>query len=66
MVFLLGILSFLAVGAGLMLLSNATLGVGVVAAGCWLAIIARVAQAHQQHEERMRRKRPHVRTSDAA
>lgn len=51
MVVLLLILAILALAAGFMFLSQATLGVGVIAAGCFLAIVARIAQAAKHQEE---------------
>lgn len=39
---------------GILLLSQATYGVGVLAAACLFAILARMAQASRQHQE-MRR-----------
>ena len=50
MVPLLVVVAILAGGAGVMSLSQATLGVGLVAAGCLLAICARITQAHEQHK----------------
>lgn len=35
---------------GLFMLSNATAGVGLLTAGCFLAIIARIAQASHHHK----------------
>lgn len=43
-----------AVGLGLLFLSEATTGVGLIAAGCFLAIIARIAQASSHHRAVMR------------
>jgi hypothetical protein len=48
---LLLILAFLAMASGFIFLSQATLGVGVIAAGCFLAIVARIAQAAKHQEE---------------
>jgi hypothetical protein len=36
------------------LLSNATSGVGVIGAACFLGIVARLAQASAHHDERMK------------
>jgi hypothetical protein len=36
---------------GFMFLSNATTGVGIIAFSCLIAILARVAQAAEQHRE---------------
>ena len=44
-------LSIFTAGAGLLFLSQATAGVGLVAFGCWLAIVARLVQAETIHEE---------------
>lgn len=38
---------------GVTMLSEATLGVGVVALGCLCGILARIAQAAQQHKALM-------------
>ena len=45
------VLSLFVAFFGLLTLSNATLGVGVMAGACLLAILARIAQAHQHHRE---------------
>lgn len=45
------ILAVLAWGAGVMTLSNATLGVGAIATACLFGIFARIAQASAQHAE---------------
>ena len=37
--------------AGLLFLSNATTGVGVICFACLFAIFARIAQAEEQHKE---------------
>jgi hypothetical protein len=50
-------LSIFAAGAGLLFLSQATAGVGLVAFGCWLAIVARLVQADalaDEHKEKER------------
>lgn len=49
------LLSMLAGGGGLLLLSQATLGVGIICGGCLLAILARMAQAAHQHRELIRK-----------
>lgn len=43
-----------AVGLGLLFLSEATTGIGLIAAGCFLAIVARIAQASSHHRSIMR------------
>lgn len=40
---------------GLFMLSTATAGVGLLTAGCFLAIFARIAQASHHHKELMQR-----------
>ncbi|MGD1146939.1 MAG: hypothetical protein ABR961_03180 [Thermoanaerobaculaceae bacterium] len=45
------LVALLAVLGGLMSLSQATIGVGIVALACFLAILARIAQAKEQHAE---------------
>jgi hypothetical protein len=50
MVTLLEILAVLAGLFGLISLSQATLGVGVIGFGCLLAILARLAQAEAHHK----------------
>jgi len=50
-VILLVLLALLIGPAGFMLLSNATTGVGVIALACLFAILARIAQAAEQHKE---------------
>ena len=45
------IIGFLCVVGGAVSLSGATAGVGAVAIGCFLAILARLAQARTQHAE---------------
>ena len=37
------------------LISKATLGVAVVAAAVWVAVMARIAQAREQHAELIKR-----------
>ncbi len=51
MVILLVILAFVAIGIGLFTLTQATMGVGILAVGCFLAILARIAQASHHHNE---------------
>lgn len=51
MVILLVILAFIALGIGLFTLSEATMGVGILAVGCFFAILARIAQASHHHNE---------------
>jgi hypothetical protein len=43
------IVALLAALLGLAQLSNATMGVGLICAGCLLAVCARIAQARYQH-----------------
>ena len=45
------VVSILAGLVGLLALSNATMGVGIMAGACLLAILARIAQAHEHHRE---------------
>jgi len=45
------VLALLAGFGGLMFLSNATTGVGVICFACLFAILARIAQAAEQHKE---------------
>jgi hypothetical protein len=61
MVILLVAMSCLGALMGLVLLSKATVGVGVLCGGCLLAILARIAQASAQHAElkRLIDKKPH-------
>src|SRR4051812_18020836 len=40
---------------GLASLTNATLGVGSICGACWLAIVARLAQASAHHRDLLRR-----------
>jgi hypothetical protein len=52
------ILLIVAIGTtaiGCMMLSQATLGVGIVGSGCFLAILARMAQAQSHHQALMDR-----------
>ena len=42
----------LAAIAGLLFMSQATTGVGLLAAACFVAILARIAQAAKHHAER--------------
>ncbi len=51
MVSLLIVLAVIAGVIGIPMLSNATLGVGLIGLGCLFAILGRVAQAHHQHRE---------------
>ena len=53
---LLLVLALLAVGFGALSLSQATLGVGMIAIGCFLAIAARLAQAEVHHRAVLRSK----------
>ena len=53
---LLLVLALLAVGFGALSLSQATLGVGMIAIGCFLAIAARLAQAEVHHRAALRSK----------
>lgn len=66
MVALLLLLAFLALVVGLFLLSQASLGVGVIAAGCFLAIVARIAQAAKHQEELKRMQQAQVLGANAA
>ena len=50
------ILGILAVVIGALSLSQATMGVGVIAIGCFLAILARLAQAEAHHRSLSRPK----------
>jgi hypothetical protein len=45
------ILGLLVVLGGILSLTQATLGVGLIAIGCFLAILARLAQAEVQHRK---------------
>jgi len=45
------LISWVALLAGLALLSNATSGVGGIAVACFLAILARITQANAHHAE---------------
>lgn len=51
---LLLLLSVLAALASFMFVSEATMGVWVLGAACWLAILARLMQAEKQHTAVMR------------
>jgi hypothetical protein len=51
MVALILIFGFLAMVIGFFTLSEATMGVGILAAGCFLGIVARIAQAAQHQKE---------------
>lgn len=50
----LGIAAFV-VTIGVLLLSQATQGVGAIAAGLFLAIVARIVQARAQHNELLKK-----------
>lgn len=50
------IVATLAVLFGAFSLSQATMGVGIITIGCFIAILARLAQASQHHREAMRPK----------
>ena len=43
------VISLLVVVIGALSLSKATMGVGMIAIGCFIAILARLAQAADQH-----------------
>jgi hypothetical protein len=45
------VLSLLLAVLGLVLMSQATAGVGIIAFGCLVAILARIAQAGRHHNE---------------
>jgi hypothetical protein len=45
------VLGLLVVLGGILSLTQATLGVGLIAIGCFLAILARLAQAEVQHRK---------------
>jgi len=47
-------LAIIAAVIGFFLLSQATMGVGIVGLGCLAGILARIAQAHEQHQEMMK------------
>lgn len=49
-----GIAALLALGLGALSLSNATLGVGGIAVGCWLLIATRIFQASAHHDEALK------------
>lgn len=51
MVNLLIVLALISGGAGLLFLSQATTGVGFLAGGCLLGILARLAQAAEYHRQ---------------
>ena len=53
---LLVVIALLAVGFGALTLSQATLGVGNIAIGCFIAILARLVQAEVHHRALMRSK----------
>lgn len=50
MTVLLVIIAILAVVFGVLSLSQATMGVGIIAIGCFIAILARLAQAAEHHQ----------------
>jgi hypothetical protein len=50
------LIALLAAGIGFISLSEATMGVGMIAVACLLAIIARIMQATAFHTEIMRRR----------
>lgn len=50
MVTFLVIASILAAAAGLMSVTEATMGVYLVGVACWLGVLARIQQASVQHE----------------
>ena len=49
-----GIIAVLLAGIGLLSLSQATMGVGLIALGCLIGILGRLGQAYYQHEEMMK------------
>ena len=49
----LGLCAVVAALVGMLFLSQATAGVGLVALGCFFAIFTRIAQAHKQHQEQV-------------
>lgn len=51
---LLIVLGLLAAALGGLLLSEATMGVGIIGLACFLGILGRIAQASAQHAETMR------------
>ena len=44
------VLGLLAAAGGLLSLSEATTGVGIIGFGCFLGVLARIAQADKQHK----------------
>ncbi|MGS0516354.1 hypothetical protein ACQR5T_20955 [Xanthomonas oryzae pv. oryzicola] len=44
------VIAILAVAIGVLSLSQATMGVGVIAIGCFIAILARLAQASEHNK----------------
>jgi len=54
---LLILLGVVCVGFGAYNITEATLGVGSIAAGCFCGILARIAQAHEQHAALMKQLR---------
>lgn len=55
MIIFLIVLGLLAVVVGSNMLTQATLGVGVICGACFLLILARIAQAHEQHKDLLKR-----------
>ena len=53
------LLSLLATIIGFLTLTQATMGVGILAVACILAIFARIAQADAQHKELKKMLGPH-------
>ncbi len=51
MVILLVVVAIVVGVIGGLMLTQATLGVGIICAGCLIGILARIAQASGQHEE---------------
>ena len=51
MVVLLIVLSLAVAGIGLLMSSQATIGVAFIGGGCLLAVLARIAQAARQHDQ---------------
>lgn len=51
-------LAVVAAFVGLMLMSNATSGVGVIAFACFLLILARITQATEHHNAAMKAQKP--------
>lgn len=57
-IFLFCFAAFVTAGLGVLFLSQATIGVGLIAVGCFLAIIGRIIQAGAQHTAVMRALKP--------